>query len=106
MCKLSIRDEEVVRSSSKSGCINDCDVTLILLFALAPPDLDRLELDSTLPMLPNILMDVEEDLRLLFVVPLPLLLLIGEASEVVSAAAVGGDGDRHFILAHNCRPDQ
>ncbi len=101
MCKLSIiRDEEVVvRSSSNSGCINDCDVELLILL-FAPADLERLELDSTLPMLPNILMDVEEDLRLLLAVvpPLPLL-LIGEDSEVVSAEAVGGDGDRHFILA-------
>ncbi len=104
----SIRGEEEVRSSSKSGCINnDCDVwLLIVLVVLTPPALDRLELDSTLPMLPNILMD-EEDLLLLlllllFVPPLPLL-LIGEASETVSAAA-GGEGDRHFILAGNCRP--
>ena len=106
---VSIRGEEEVRSSSKSGCINnDCDVwLLIVLVVLTPPALDRLELDSTLPMLPNILMD-EEDLLLvlllLLFVPLPLL-LIGEASETVSAAA-GGEGDRHFILAGSCRPDQ
>jgi len=69
-----------------------------LLLALAPPALDKLELDSILPMLPNSLMDVAE-VRLLLLVPLPELLIGDETPLFVSAAAVvGGDGDRHFML--------
>ena len=65
--------------------------------ALAPPDLGKLEFDSTLLMLPNSLDEAED--RLLILVPLPLL-LTGEAASA-ALTAVGGDGDLHFIVARS-----
>ena len=70
-----------------------------MLLALDPPPaLGRLELDSTLLILPNSLMDALED-RLLILTPLPLLL----SGDAVSAAltVAGGDGDLHFIVARS-----
>ena len=90
-------DEDERLSSSKRGCINDCDNGLLL--ALPPPALGRLELDSTLLILPNSLMDALDD-RLLVVTPLPLL-LSGDAVSATALTVAGGDGDLHFIVARS-----
>ena len=72
----------------------------LLLVALTLPAVDKFELDSALPRLPN---NFTEDRRLL--IPFPALVLDGDditfllcASEAVAVLARGGDGERQFIF--------